>query len=166
MEKFIKNKFVKEFLVGVGAVIFVVLMTIFAVKKIHQREDLALLQIDFTDTIVEAKLCLENKGIVQDPSQGRQGKVFICSKQNIVKNTFPVLQKLSRRGFKYRYLSSKKCLPADEAGLPSRQIGFNRGCDNDDGDDKNNDEVKRINIGRGNKLVLSCDVIEGVCSVR
>ena len=156
MEKFIKNKFVKEFLIGVGAVIFVVLMTIFAVKKIHQREDLALLQIDFTDTIVEAKLCLENKGIVQDPSQGRQGKVFICSNQDVVKNTFPVLQKLSRRGFKYNYLSSKKC-------LPSRQTGFNRGCDNDDESD---DEIKRINIGRGSKLVLSCDVVEGVCSVR
>jgi hypothetical protein len=144
-----QNNVKKELIFGVGAIVCVILMTFLSVKKIQQREDLALLQVDFTDIIIEAKLCLENKGIVQDPSQGRQGKVFICSNQDIAKDTFPVLQKLSRRGFEYRYLAPEKC--------------FSGKCD---GDSENDNGVKRINIGRGNKLVLSCDVAEGVCQSR
>ncbi len=146
MKKFIDTKFKRELWLGVGAIIFVVLMTVLSVEKIQQREDLALLQVDFTDSIIEAKLCFDNKGIVQDPSQGRQGKVFICSKQDIARNTFPALQRLSRRGFEYRYLSPEKCLKGR--------------CDKGDEVDG---AVRRINIGRGNKLVLSCDVAEGVC---
>jgi hypothetical protein len=152
----INTKFKRELLFGISAIIFIVLMTVVSVKKIHQREDLALLQIDFTDTMTKAKLCFDKDGVVQDPSQGREGKVFICSKQSIVKDVFPILKKLSRREFNYKYLSSQKCLPTGKAG-------FGRKCAKE-GEDGN--KGGRINIGRGNRLVLSCDVAEGVCRGR
>lgn len=149
MQNIINSKFKRELLFGIGVIVLIVLMTVISVKKIHQREDLALLQIDFTDTMTKAKLCFDKDGVVQDPSQGREGKVFICSKQNIIKDTFPVLKKLSRRGLNYRYLSSQKC--------------FGRKCIKE-GEEGN--RGGRINIGRGRMLILSCDVAEGVCQGR
>lgn len=144
-----ESKLGRELLFGVGSIALVVLMTFIGVKKIHQREDLALLQIDFTDVMMKAKLCFDEGGIVQDPSQGREGKVFVCSKQNVVEDSFPVLKQLSRRGFEYRYLSAQKC--------------FDKKCI-EKGEDGN--KGGRINIGRGRRLILSCNVAEGVCMGR
>jgi hypothetical protein len=145
MKKFIDTKFKRELLVGVIIIFCIIFVTGISVRKIHQREDLALLQIDFTGTVVNVKKCFESGGVVQDPSLGEPGKVFICSNQDIINDTFLNLQKLSRRNFKYRYISSKKC--------------FSRNCSDNESDNK----IKRINIGRGNKLVLSCDIAEGIC---
>jgi len=149
MNKFIDSKIKRELLFGVGAIVLIVLMTIISVRKTHQREDLALLQIDFTNTVIKAKKCFENNGIVQDPSQGQEGKVFICSNQETVGDIFPILKKLSRRGLGYKYLSSEKCF--------DRKC-IQRGQDNNKGG--------RINIGRGNRLILSCNVANGVCQGR
>ena len=153
MKNFMESKLGRELLFGMGSIVLVVLMTFIGVKKIHQREDLALLQIDFTDVMMKAKLCFDEGGIVQDPSQGREGQVFICNNQNIIEDTFPVLKELSGRGFGYRYLSSQKCLPTGEASLNKKCI--EKG--------KEGNKGGRINIGRGRKLILSCNVAEGVC---
>jgi hypothetical protein len=142
----IDNKIQRGLLSGVGAIALIILMTVVSVRKTHQREDLALLQIDFTGTIIKSKKCFDSDGVVQDPSRGEEGKVFICSNQEIVKDTFPILKKLSRRGLGYKYLSSEKC--------------FDRKCTKRGQD---NNKGGRINIGRGNHLVLSCNVAKGVC---
>ena len=101
------------------------------------------------DTIIKAKICLDRGGTVQDPGQGEEGKVFICSKQKIVKDVFPVVKKLSERGYDYKYLLADKCFGWK---CPKKGEEGNKGG--------------RINIGRGNKLVLSCDVAEGICQNR
>jgi len=146
MHNFIDNKIQRDLLFGVGAIVLIILMTGVSVRRTHQREDLALLQIDFTDTVIKSKKCFDSDGVVQDPSGGAEGKVFICSNQEIVKDTFPILKKLSRRGLEYKYLSSEKC--------------FDRKCIKEGQD---NNKGGRINIGRGKHLVLSCDVAKGVC---
>ncbi len=144
MREFAKNNLRKELLLGVSAIGLIILMTIISVNKIHQWEDLSLLQLDFTDTIVEAKICLDKGGIVQDPSHGEQGKVFICSSQKITKGIFPSLEKLSRRGYHYEYLSSDKC--------------FNKECAKK--------ENTRVNIGKGRRLILSCDIVTASCQMK
>ena len=144
-----KSKLKKELLIGLSAIVIVIVVTIFSVQKIYQREDLALLQLNFINTVLKAKLCFDENGVVQDASQGREGQVFICSRQDVVKDTFPILNSLSKRGIKYKYLSSQKC--------------FARKCDKE-GEETN--KGGRINIGRGNKLVLSCNVAEGICRTK
>ena len=151
-----KNEFLRKILLEIGAVVLVILATAFSIKKIHQREDLALLQIDFTKVMIQAKLCFDKKGVVQDPSQGEEGKVFICSNQNITKDVFPVLKELSRRKYNYKYLSSEKC-------LEKHWWNFKKECAKKGEDDN---KGGRINIGRGHSLVLSCNVAEGFCKGR
>lgn len=143
------SKLGRELLFGVGAIASIILMTVVSVAKTHQREDLALLQIYFTDTVIKSKKCFDSDGVVQDPSRGEEGKVFICSNQVVVKDTFPILKKISRRDFRYKYLSSDKCF--DRRCAKRGQEGNAGG---------------RINISRGNKLVLSCNVAEGVCQTQ
>jgi hypothetical protein len=156
MNNFDKKKIKREIIIVLGLMAFLIFITFYSVQKIHQREDLALLQMDFTETIALAKICFDNKGVVQNPAQGTEGKVFICSKQDVVTETFPVLKKLSRRKLNYKYLSPEKC-------LTSNWVNFSQECVKQ-GEDGN--EGGRINIGRGNKLVLSCNIAEGFCQVR
>ncbi len=133
----------KEILLVISLMGVVVITTLFTIHLIKIREDLSFLQIDFTDVLIEAKKCLAGGGIVQDPSQGEEGRVFICNRQDLSEMTYPILRDLSRRHLNYKYLSSEKC--------------WQQKCDA---------KKSRINIGRGWRMVMSCDVEKGRCEVR
>ncbi len=133
----------KELFLGVGLMGVVIVTTLFTIRLIKIREDLSFLQIDFTDILVEAKRCLAGDGIVQDPSLGEEGKVFVCSRQDLSRITYPVLSDLSRKNLKYKYFSSEKCLQQ-----------------------KCNFQEPRINIGRNNRLLMSCDIRRGRCEIK
>jgi len=137
------KKKTREILFIISLMGVVVSITLFSIYTIKLREDLSFLQIDFTDVLIEAKKCLAGGGKIQDPSLGDEGKVFICTKQNITKATYPVLKKISRQHLKYKYTSSQKCLKQ-----------------------KCNPQNPRINISRGWRLVMSCDIQKGRCEVK
>ena len=127
----------------------IILIAIFSVKKIQRREDLVLLQIDFTDIVLKSKICFDKGGVVQDASRGEEGKVFICNKQDIITDTFPILKKMSHRNLPYKYLSSQEC--------------FAKKCDKYG---EGNNKAGRINIGLGHRLVMSCNIAEGICNIK
>ncbi len=133
----------KELFLGIGLMGVVILTTLFTIHLIKIREDLSFLQIDFTDVLIEAKKCLAGSGTVQDPSMGEKGKVFICNRQDLSEMTYPILKDLSRRHLNYKYLSAEEC--------------WQQKCD---------PKKPRINIGRGWRMVMSCDVERGRCEVR
>lgn len=143
-----KEVLIKEIILALILLGVVVATTLFVIRGIRLREDLSFLQIDFTDTIIEAKKCLAGGGELQDIYEAvKENKkpedIFICNRQDVTRAVFPSLKKLSQRGIDYKYLSSKKCL--------------SKKCDQ---------KKTRINIGRGFSLVLSCDIEEGFCKMR
>lgn|GEM_PF-6395108 len=79
------------------------LVTYWAIGRVRLREDLALVQIGLTDALLAAKKCLEAGGTVQDPSLGRPGRVFVCSRQEISGEVYPDLQKISPHHYFYQY---------------------------------------------------------------
>lgn len=142
-----QNRFWKNLIV-ISLAGGVIMFTIFAIQTIKSREDLVFLQIDLTDIVIEAKKCLNSEGKIQDIYEATHNganpeEVFICTKQNITKAVYPNLQKLSRRHFNYKYLSPKKCLA--------------KPCE---------DNKTRLNVGRGRRLVLSCDLEKGKCDFK
>jgi hypothetical protein len=139
-----KELLIKEIILLVILTGVVIGTTLLVIRGIKLREDLAFLQIDFTETVLEAKKCLVGGGVVQDVSLGKEPtEVFVCSRQDLSSATYPDLNQLSRRGVKYNYLSPERCLE--------------KKCDK---------KKPRINIGRGSKLVLSCDVEAGFCQMK
>jgi hypothetical protein len=139
-----KELFIREIVLLIVLTGVVIVTTLLVIRGIKLREDLSFLQIDFTDTIIEAKRCLDKGGTVQNVSQSQESeKIFVCSRQDLSSATYPDLSKLSRRGIKYKYLSPEKCLT--------------KKCDK---------KKTRINIGRGLRLVLSCDIEKGFCQMK
>jgi hypothetical protein len=102
---------------------------------------LAFLQINLTETFLEAKKCLSKGGVLQNPLGGEIGRVYLCNQSNITTATYPLLKKLSPKKINYQYLVNKK--------YPLRVA-----------------DDFFINIGRKGKILMQCNVRTTQCIIR
>ena len=128
-------------------VLLVGLVTYWAIRRVRLREDVALVQIGLTDALLAAKKCLQAGGTVQDPSLGRPGEVFVCSRQDISEEIYPDLKKISPRHYSYQYSPLKnKCKVLSEC--------------------RRRDVWPIFEVLLGGRSVLRCNVGKSVCHMR